>query len=72
MKKWVILINQDGNHNKFWAYEVEDILRNYKRYTGRIRFGRIGAVGQEYVADAYYVESKEYEKLSKGYEESTP
>jgi predicted DNA-binding WGR domain protein len=70
MKKWVILINQNANHNKFWAYEVEADGK-YERYTCRVRFGRIGAIGQEYIApDSYYVDDKIDEKYNKGYDEA--
>ena len=67
--KWKILINQEGNHFKFWAYEENEKVFAFSRecLTGRVRFGRIGTIGREYIETPSYVYDKISEKVSKGY-----
>lgn len=68
-KKETILIQQEGNHNKFWSSVVDE-----KTNKATIRWGRIGTKGQEQVKDfdnqyaaTEFVRSKQAEKSRKGY-----
>jgi hypothetical protein len=61
---WLILINTLPGHYKFWS--AEKINRNF---TGRIKFGKIGTLGNPYYyPDGYTVEKKMNEKYDKGYQ----
>jgi predicted DNA-binding WGR domain protein len=66
---WNILVMRDNGHDKFWAYAMGKYV-NYSDEV-RVRFGRIGTLGQEtkYAADKIF--SKIQEKFRKNYRKAT-
>jgi predicted DNA-binding WGR domain protein len=68
-----VLIQQEENHNKFWAAVVDE-----KTFKASIRWGRLGTKGQSQEKDfttsweaANFIDTKLREKRRKGYEPIT-